>query len=86
MFLKIVTCVQLGADTWYYAKRCFLGLVDMVSKQMIVLKVTHKPKLCASRFIRLCAPWVASSVYKAKCKHLIVRGPLEQCRPNHQKV
>lgn len=29
---------KLDADTWYYAKRCFLALADKVAKQMIILK------------------------------------------------
>ncbi|EFJ12283.1 hypothetical protein SELMODRAFT_425598 [Selaginella moellendorffii] len=29
---------KLEADTWFYAKRCFLALVDSLAKQMIVLK------------------------------------------------
>lgn len=29
---------KLGADTWYYAKRCFLALIETLSKHMLVLK------------------------------------------------
>merc|ERR1712032_204100 len=29
---------KLEADTWYYAKRCFVALAEMVAKQMVVLK------------------------------------------------
>eukprot|EP01015_Nassula_variabilis_P012567 TRINITY_DN201_c0_g1_i9.p1 TRINITY_DN201_c0_g1~~TRINITY_DN201_c0_g1_i9.p1 ORF type:complete len:173 (+),score=47.59 TRINITY_DN201_c0_g1_i9:65-583(+) len=29
---------KLGTDTWYYAKRCFLNLIEMVAKQMCVLQ------------------------------------------------
>jgi len=29
---------KLGADTWYYAKRCFLALIETATKHMIVLK------------------------------------------------
>mmetsp|Transcript_36135 Transcript_36135/g.115695 ORF Transcript_36135/g.115695 Transcript_36135/m.115695 type:complete len:353 (+) Transcript_36135:1172-2230(+) len=29
---------KLGADTWYYAKRCFLAAAEMVSKHMLILK------------------------------------------------
>jgi len=29
---------KLGADTWYYAKRCFLSLLETLSKHMLVLK------------------------------------------------
>lgn len=28
---------KLEADTWYYAKRCFVSLMDMLSKHMIVV-------------------------------------------------
>lgn len=29
---------KLGTDTWYYAKRCFLGLAEALAKHMVVLK------------------------------------------------
>mmetsp|Transcript_7584 Transcript_7584/g.19456 ORF Transcript_7584/g.19456 Transcript_7584/m.19456 type:complete len:647 (-) Transcript_7584:137-2077(-) len=29
---------KIGVDTWYYAKRCFLGLGESLSKNMILLK------------------------------------------------
>ncbi|KAG5877801.1 hypothetical protein JTB14_036823 [Gonioctena quinquepunctata] len=29
---------KLGTDTWYYAKRCFLSLVENLAKHMIVLR------------------------------------------------
>lgn len=29
---------KLGADTWYYAKRCFLALVETAAKHMLLLK------------------------------------------------
>jgi tetratricopeptide repeat protein 30 len=29
---------KLGTDTWYYAKRCFLALLETLSKHMFVLK------------------------------------------------
>jgi len=29
---------KLGPDTWYYAKRCFLALAEMLAKHMVVLK------------------------------------------------
>lgn len=29
---------KLGADTWYYAKRCFLALIETLTKHMMVLK------------------------------------------------
>ena len=29
---------KLGTDTWYYAKRCFLGLIEQIAKHMIVMK------------------------------------------------
>ena len=31
---------KLGTDTWFYAKRCFIALAVMVSKQMFVMKDT----------------------------------------------
>lgn len=30
---------KLGTDTWYYAKRCFLGLAENLAKHMLLLKV-----------------------------------------------
>ncbi len=30
--------IKLGADTWYYAKRCLLALADRAAKQMIIVK------------------------------------------------
>ncbi|ESO08925.1 hypothetical protein HELRODRAFT_74132 [Helobdella robusta] len=29
---------KLGTDTWYYAKRCFLSMLENLAKQMIMLK------------------------------------------------
>merc|ERR1711976_1160747 len=29
---------KLGPDTWYYAKRCFLGLIETLAKHMMVFK------------------------------------------------
>ena len=29
---------KLGRDTWHYAKRCFLALLDMLHKQLITVK------------------------------------------------
>ncbi|KAH8861620.1 Tetratricopeptide repeat protein [Schistosoma japonicum] len=29
---------KLGSDTWYYAKRCFLSLIENMSKHMIMLR------------------------------------------------
>ena len=28
---------KLGTDTWYYAKRCFLAVIEKMAKQMLVL-------------------------------------------------
>ncbi|KAJ3369056.1 Tetratricopeptide repeat protein 30A [Kappamyces sp. JEL0680] len=30
--------LQLGTDTWYYAKRCFVSLYETLAKHMIILK------------------------------------------------
>lgn len=30
---------KLGTDTWYYTKRCFLGLALTMAKSMVTLKV-----------------------------------------------
>lgn len=29
---------KLGTDTWYYSKRCYLSLIETLSKHMIILK------------------------------------------------
>lgn len=29
---------KLGPDTWYYAKRCFLSLIENMAKHMIMLR------------------------------------------------
>lgn len=34
---------KLEADTWFYAKRCFLALLEGVAKHMITLKVGVPP-------------------------------------------
>lgn len=31
---------KLNTDTWYYAKRCFLSLIEVLTKHMIILKDT----------------------------------------------
>ena len=31
---------KLGTDTWFYAKRCFLGLAESLAKHMVFLKVS----------------------------------------------
>ena len=28
---------KLGMDTWHYAKRCFLGLIENLAKHMIMV-------------------------------------------------
>lgn len=30
--------IQVNTDTWFYAKRCFLSLIEMLSKHMLILK------------------------------------------------
>lgn len=32
---------KMCMDTWYYAKRCLLGLLDKITKEMIILE-EHK--------------------------------------------
>jgi len=36
---------KLGTDTWFYAKRCFLSLVENMSKQMIMLRDSIKEEI-----------------------------------------
>ncbi|XP_076234941.1 tetratricopeptide repeat domain 30 isoform X2 [Calliopsis andreniformis] len=31
---------KLGTDTWFYAKRCFLSLLEQLAKQLVILKDT----------------------------------------------
>ncbi len=35
---------KIEMDTWFYAKRCFLALVDNLAKQMIVVQTAFSPK------------------------------------------
>jgi tetratricopeptide repeat protein 30 len=35
---------KIEMDTWFYAKRCFLALVDNLAKQMIVVQIAFSPK------------------------------------------
>lgn len=39
---------KLEADTWFYAKRCFLALLEGVAKHMISLKVSVPAYYCAA--------------------------------------
>jgi tetratricopeptide repeat protein 30 len=57
---------KLGTDTWFYAKRCFLSLLEQLAKQLVVLKdstlqeciqflehcegILMRIKLCAIRY------------------------------------
>ncbi|PAA77981.1 hypothetical protein BOX15_Mlig015039g2, partial [Macrostomum lignano] len=43
---------KLGTDTWYYAKRCFLSLLENLAKHMIILKDSATED-CA-KFLELC--------------------------------
>jgi tetratricopeptide repeat protein 30 len=36
---------KLGTDTWYYAKRCFLSLMEALVKHMIVLSDSSIAKI-----------------------------------------
>lgn len=36
---------KLGTDTWYYTKRCFLGLAQTMAKNMVTLKVRTSQSL-----------------------------------------
>lgn len=38
VFVCLCACVQLGTDTWFYAKRCFLSLLENMSKHMVMLR------------------------------------------------
>lgn len=38
MLIFILIIKQLTADTWFYAKRCFLALIETLAKHMIILK------------------------------------------------
>jgi len=60
---------KLGTDTWFYAKRCFLSLIENMSKQMIMLRDTIKQEIM--QFLDHC------EVY-GRDVHTFIEQPLEQ--------
>ena len=50
---------KLGTDTWYYTKRCFLGLALTMAKSMVTLKVCC---LCRADGMSVAAPLTRTSV------------------------
>ncbi len=38
---------KLSVDTWHYAKRCIVALLDHMAKQMVALKVCWGGVWCA---------------------------------------
>ena len=39
-FVYLINFLQLSIDTWFYAKRCFLSLIETLAKHMIIIKDT----------------------------------------------
>lgn len=37
---RALCVLQLGTDTWFYIKRCFLSLLENMAKHMIMLRDT----------------------------------------------
>jgi hypothetical protein len=50
---------KLGTDTWYYAKRCFLSLIENMAKHMIMMK---------DQVIQECIGFLECCIYKAMIK------------------
>lgn len=60
---------KLGTDTWFYAKRCLLSLIENMSKQMIMLRDTIKQDII--QFLEHCEAFGRDVV-------TVIEQPLEQ--------
>merc|ERR1719495_1466210 len=60
---------KLGTDTWFYAKRCILSLVENMSKQMIMLRDSIKQDII--QFLEHCETFGRDVV-------TVIEQPLEQ--------
>jgi hypothetical protein len=50
---------KLSPDTWFYAKRCFLALIENLAKHMVVLKDASFEEIMVSGHARVVGPAVA---------------------------
>ena len=57
---------KLGTDTWFYAKRCFLSLIENLAKHMISVRDSVIQVICIS--LRIGADYV--SVYISRRNHI----------------
>nr|XP_020032214.1 tetratricopeptide repeat protein 30A2-like [Castor canadensis] len=62
---------KLGTDTWYYAKRCFLSLLENMSKHMIVL---------CDNVIQECVQFLEHCELYGKNIPAVIEQPLEEER------
>ncbi|XP_023249597.1 tetratricopeptide repeat protein 30A isoform X1 [Seriola lalandi dorsalis] len=62
---------KLGTDTWFYAKRCFLSLLENVSKHMVMLRDT---------VVQECIQFLEHCEVYGKEVPAIIEQPLEEVR------
>ncbi|XP_006000165.1 intraflagellar transport protein 70A [Latimeria chalumnae] len=62
---------KLGTDTWYYAKRCFLSLLENMSKHMIMLR---------DSVIQECIQFLEHCEIYGKNEPALIEQPLEEER------
>ncbi|XP_055507199.1 tetratricopeptide repeat protein 30A isoform X1 [Leucoraja erinacea] len=62
---------KLGTDTWYYAKRCFLSLLENMAKHMIMLRDT---------VIQECIQFLEHCEIYGKSVLAVIEQPLEEQR------
>uniref|UniRef100_A0A8D2AQQ7 Tetratricopeptide repeat protein 30 n=1 Tax=Sciurus vulgaris TaxID=55149 RepID=A0A8D2AQQ7_SCIVU len=62
---------KLGTDTWYYAKRCFLSLLENMSKHMIVLR---------DNVIQECVQFLEHCEFYGRNIPAVIEQPLEEER------
>ena len=56
---------KLGTDTWFYAKRCFLSLVENLSKHMISVRdtVIQVMEMLKSKIQTWSSPYFGSTLF-----------------------
>jgi tetratricopeptide repeat protein 30 len=64
---------KLGTDTWYYAKRCFLSLIENMAKHMLMMK---------DAFLHECIQFLESCELYGREVKAHIEAPLEQ-EPMH---
>merc|ERR1711916_120631 len=63
---------KLGTDTWFYAKRCFLSLIENMAKHMIILKDSVIQEII--QFLEACE-------VHGKEVNTVIDKPLDQVEP-----